>query len=592
MSKRLSIKAGIILLLVGALAIIVAGVVYAVAQITRDLSGSYTIAKVQTAEDTLLLYSQITPVTADLTELAFGAGDIDSFGAFLPVPPIPFWAENGGGTPFELILRAIGLQVNGVPISGDSGDALTLLMRPAGGELLPAFQLIPLPVGGGPVALEAQLDFLASPAQLGLTTNDQITFTARFTAKVPEAGPNRDVDGDGVPDFIAGAPYASPGGVTRGGSAFVFSGADGSVLYQIDGSGTADQLGWSVAMAGDVDNDGAGDFIVGAPQFDDLAEFAAGPGKALVYSGVDGSLLYQMDGESVSNFFGGSVSGAGDVNNDGNDDFIVGASFATKAYVYSGADGSLLYQKDGTAGDFFGTSVSGAGDVNDDGNDDFIVGEKFAGPSNIGSAHVFSGADGGLLFQKSGDAANDNFGQTVSGAGDVNADGNDDFMAGAPSADPGGISVAGSAFVYSGADGSLLYRKDGNADTQKGMGRSLSGAGDVDGDGNDDFIIGAPRAFHGGLNSAGSAFVYSGADGSILYPKEGVSASENVGESVSGALDVNGDGLADFIVSATGADPGGITNAGSVTVYSGADGSVLHQKDGTSAFEGLGFSVD
>ena len=299
-----------------------------------------------------------------------------------------------------------------------------------------------------------------------------------------------------------------------------------------------------VVVAGDVNGDGKTDFIVGASGADPGGRSAAG--SAYVYSGADGSLLYQRDGGAAGDNFGYSVSTAGDVNGDGKADFIVGAHSADpggrgsagSAYVYSGADGSLLYQRDGgSAGDEFGYSVSTAGDVNGDGKADFIVGGLYADPSgraDAGSAYVYSGADGSLLYQKDGGAASDRLGVSVSTAGDVNGDGKTDFIVGAHAADPGGRSAAGSAYVYSGAGGVLFYQRDGGAAGDQ-FGYSVSAAGDVNGDGKADFIVGATRADPGDRADAGSAYVYSGAEGSILHQRDGETAGDQFGTSVGGA---------------------------------------------------------
>ena len=116
-------------------------------------------------------------------------------------------------------------------------------------------------------------------------------------------------------------------------------------------------------------------------------------------------------------------------------------------------------------------------------------------------------------------------------------------------------------------------------------------AGDVNGDGKTDFIVGAHAADPGGRSAAGSAYVYSGAGGVLLYQRDGGAAGDQFGYSVSAAGDVNGDGKADFIVGAHAADPGGRSAAGSAYVYSGAEGSILHQRDGETAGDQFGTSV-
>jgi hypothetical protein len=400
----------------------------------------------------------------------------------------------------------------------------------------------------------------------GSSSNDRIGDT------VSNAG---DVNNDGFDDIIVGAPWAAPGGLFGAGSAFVYSGADGSILYQFHGAAANDNLGNSVSNAGDVNNDGFEDVIVGAP----YTALAGGAyGSAFIYSGADGSILQRFDATASSGTFGHSVSNAGDVNADGVDDVIIGAwaadpgglSNAGSAFVYSGTGGAYLYRFDGlTAGDYLGDSVSNAGDINADGFDDLIVGAWAAAPGGLndaGSAFVFSGANGSVLHQFDGAAAGDYLGDCVSNAGDVNADGFDDLIVGAPSAIPGLITSAGSAYVFSGADGSTLYQFDGSA-IYDYLGYSVSNAGDINADGFADLIVGAVGMDPGGLGYAGSALVYSGADGSMLHRFDGATAGDHLGDSVSNAGDVNADGLADLVIGAVYASPGGLPLAGSAYVF-------------------------
>jgi FG-GAP repeat protein len=384
-----------------------------------------------------------------------------------------------------------------------------------------------------------------------------------------------DVNADGYADVIVGAYQADAGLLVNAGSAYVYSGIDGSLLYQWFGQSENANFGRSVAGAGDVNGDGYADLIVGAE--------AASPGglteagSVYVYSGVDGSILHQWDGGTANFHLGNSVSGAGDLNQDGLADLIVGTYTASpfgrntagSVSAYSGADGSLLYQWHGaTAGDWFGYSVSQAGDVNGDGFDDVIVGD-WSSPGGVllaGSAHVYSGADGSQIHHWSGESALNYFGSSVAAAGDVNQDGFADLMIGARGATPDGITNAGSAYVYSGADGAQLYQWNGAA-TYDAFGASVSGAGDLDADGFPDLLVGAFFADPGGRLTAGSAYAYSGADGSLLHQWNGSSADDRFGSSVSGAGDTNADGYADVIVGAETNDIGMQIDAGSAHLY-------------------------
>ena len=407
--------------------------------------------------------------------------------------------------------------------------------------------------------------FAQSITHVPLFTIHGDSLDEQFGKSVSGAG---DVNGDGFADLIAGAPDELNDGI---GSARVYSGTDGSLLYNFVGNSPGDLFGFSVSGAGDVNADGFADLIVGAPSNDrNNSPF----GSARVLSGIDGSVLYTFDGDPTTDFFSRDLSGAGDVNGDGFADLIVGVPLNNSVRVFSGVDGSVLYNFFGdSTGDLFGRKVSGAGDVNGDGFDDLIVGAPLDDNNgqNSGIARVFSGVDGSVLYSFEGDSANDGFGRPVSGAGDVNGDGFADLIVGAAGDDNNG-NGSGSARVFSGVDGSVLYTFDGDPSAfpilGDAFGSSVSGAGDVNGDGFADLIVGAPSDDPNGQNS-GSARVFSGIDGSILYTFDGDGSSDgflgdNFGVEVSGAGDVNGDDVADFFV---GALRGGTNNGGYVRLF-------------------------
>jgi len=310
-----------------------------------------------------------------------------------------------------------------------------------------------------------------------------------------------DVDGDGVPDLLIGASFDDVGGVTDSGSVRVYSGATGAQLYLFAGSSTVPFVGRSgaVAFAGDVNADGYADIILGTRNGGITSTSLEGVVR--VYSGADGSLLYDLMGQAPGDMLGSGVAGAGDVDGDGYDDFLAGAPGAGQggqAYLYSGWDGSILLTVEDTVHAYhtLGGAVAGPGDVDGDGVPDILVGGSSADHhgADSGGAYVYSGADGSLIHHFDGFSAGALFGSTVSGAGDVDGDGYADLLVGAPgeSHEPG-AHTRGSVRVFSGLDGSILLYLLGTPD-EHNFGQSVSGAGDVDGDGRADIIVGAPAS--------------------------------------------------------------------------------------------------
>ncbi|MEM8600625.1 MAG: integrin alpha, partial [Bacteroidota bacterium] len=440
------------------------------------------------------------------------------------------------------------------------------------------------------LALSAQAQTL--PVSLELASANE-EMEGRFGYTVSGAG---DVDNDGFDDILIGAFGEGPGSSPdNAGRAYVFSGATGAVLYTLASPNEEmdSRFGWSVSDAGDANNDGFADVIVGA-YLESPGSSPSNAGRAYIFSGATGTVLRTLasPNEESSGFFGWSVSGAGDVNGDSFADVIVGAldedpgsspSNAGRAYIFSGATGTVLYtlvSPNEENGGNFGRSVSGAGDVNRDDVPDVIVGANFEDPGTspelAGRAYIFSGATGTVLYTLISPTEEliGQFGFSVAGAGDVNGDQFADVIVGASEEDPGtSPDFAGRAHVFSGNGGGLLYTLSSpNEEAGSVFGRSVSGAGDVNGDGFDDVVVGARGEDPGASpDAAGRTYVFSGVDGVLLHTLASPNEEEfgNLGFSVSGAGDVNGDGRADVVAGAYREDPGvSPDNAGRAYVFS------------------------
>ena len=373
-----------------------------------------------------------------------------------------------------------------------------------------------------------------------------------------------DVDGDRVIDVIIGAPLHVDASGQNTGHTEVRSGRTGALLYRFEGE-PLDRHGYAMADAGDVDGDGTADVVVGATGVQALAcPVVPRTGKVYVYSGATGALLHRVVGESAGDQFGAAVGAAGDANRDGHADLLVGAPChdgpggvdAGKAYVVSGADGSVLRTHDGlAAGDGFGWGIAGVGDLDRDRRTDYVVGAKDGGEGDRGTATVYSGRTGRVLHELHGDEQSADFGWFfVASAGDVNADGRNDIYVGDFCAEDavGGCSAPlGQAYVFDGRTGRLLHLFRG-AEPGDGAGPGRS-AGDVNRDGHADLVVGF-YASSTGAPLAGRVVVYSGRTGRILRDYVSANAGETFGYDAVGLGDVNGDRRIDLLVSAALAD--------------------------------------
>ena len=426
-----------------------------------------------------------------------------------------------------------------------------------------------------------------------------------------------DVNGDGYADVIVSsdASYIVFGKAAGFDATLNLSSIDGSNGFRLDGP-TGDLSGRPVSNAGDINGDGFDDVVIGSNKNGSFVVFgkASGFDAVLDLSGLDGNNGFFLDGAATDDTIGRSVSNAGDINGDGFDDVIVSALDSAyppvgSSYVVFGKsdgfgatldlsslDGSNGFHLDGAAA--YGTysiSVSSAGDVNNDGFDDVIMGARGAPNSGFsGSSYVVFGKASGFdaTLDLSSLDGNDGFrldsdrsSESVSSAGDVNGDGFDDVIIGI---NDGSFVVFGKESGFnatldlSSLDGKNGFRINDGLSTLDLFGLSVSNAGDINGDGFGDVIIGANLADPNGISAAGSSYVVFGKasgfeatvdlsnlDSNGGFRLDGVATFDASGASVSGAGDINNDGFDDLIVGARGASANGIDDAGASYVIFG-----------------------
>jgi hypothetical protein len=439
-----------------------------------------------------------------------------------------------------------------------------------------------------------------------------------------------DINGDGIGDIVIGSPFSDPNDQSNSGKTYVVFGKtdgfdptldvsnlNGTNGFVINGAKEGDQSGYSVSNIGDINGDGVDDLAIGAlfAQDNSGAAYVIFGSKDPNYfnnpielSNLQPTQGFTIKGNQSGDNVGWAVSSAGDFNGDGVKDLLIGATHPNDDGLANKGEAYIIFGK--KDGDFastvdilaiisdkpnnLGYSVSDAGDINGDGIDDLIIGAPYADPNgnNSGSSYVvygrskdnpftdylinvsnLNGTNGFVINGQDGDQS----GFSVSKAGDINGDGIGDLIIGARDGNPNNKESAGKSYVVFGNKNgfgssiNLSELNGSNGFTINGIsaldnsGWSVSALGDINGDGIDDIIVGANNAndhsgqgyvIYGTKNGFGATFELSSLDGQNGFIIDGAALNDNLGHSVSGAGDVNGDGVKDLLISAPFANSG------------------------------------
>lgn len=368
-----------------------------------------------------------------------------------------------------------------------------------------------------------------------------------------------DFDSDGRDDVLAGAPGAASGGLLTG-AVSIYSTATGAPIVTTFGNQALARFGESVAMLGDTNGDGKPEFLGGAPKYD-VSGILVDAGRVSVCNGANGTILYSINGGASGDALGTSLAGGGDVNADGKPDFIVGipgrdatGSNAGEIKVINGLNGLTIFTLDGDgAGDKLGTVVSYVGDYNNDGRVDFAATAPFFTTFlSSGLIRIYSGVNGSVLQNiQIGSAFNE--GISFASIADMTLDGHPEMLTGALNdLASGGAANAGGAYLLDGSSGAVLRSHTTNlSDLQ--IGWAVGAAGDNNKDGVPEYIYVNGNLYLGG-SIGGIVKLVDGFSGAVIAHQPGASAGLELGRSVAMIHDLSGDGLDEVAAGAPLAD--------------------------------------
>lgn len=335
----------------------------------------------------------------------------------------------------------------------------------------------------------------------------------------------------------------------RAGFARCYSGANGAILWTNYGA-EGDNLGFSVARIKDVNGDGRDDVAIGAPQDD---KGTAGLGYVRVVSGATGSTLFTISGSGLDDEFGYAVADAGDINGNGTTDIIIGApgydSDRGRAVFVSGNTGAILNSLNGqVAGERFGEAVSSLGDITGDGRSDLLIGapSNDTVATNAGRVYGVNQTGNVILFTLSGTNASDRFGASVAGLSDYTSDGRNEFVVGCPGGDYPGLTNCGFVRTYFSSPVLEYWTYYGSA-AEEALGTRVVNLGDTSGDGWADIAAtGGELSLLG--SGAGVVRIFGGYGGFEYYQLDGAASADFFGGGLGAAGDIDGDTIPDIVI--------------------------------------------